>query len=107
MAPALTRRRYPESEECWHVYYGDVHAGTIAIRTGIPHDEDPWEWHCGFYPGSQPGEHTSGTALTFEEARAGFERNGDYDAASSLHRSLQLRQTSRVGKRRIGGIFRG
>jgi hypothetical protein len=21
-------------EECWHVYYGDVHAGTIAIRTG-------------------------------------------------------------------------
>jgi hypothetical protein len=29
-----------------------VHAGTIAIRTGIPHDEDPWGWSCGFYPGS-------------------------------------------------------
>jgi hypothetical protein len=27
-------------EECWHVYYGDVHVGTIAIRTGIPFDED-------------------------------------------------------------------
>ena len=31
--PALTRRRYPERQDCWHVYYGDVHAGTIAIRT--------------------------------------------------------------------------
>jgi hypothetical protein len=40
MAPALTRRRYPESEESWHDYYGDVHAGTIAIRTD---DEDPWK----------------------------------------------------------------
>jgi hypothetical protein len=29
-------------EECWHLYYGDVRAGTIAISTGIPRDEDPW-----------------------------------------------------------------
>jgi hypothetical protein len=28
--PELTRRRYPEREECWRVYYGDVHVGTIA-----------------------------------------------------------------------------
>jgi hypothetical protein len=28
--PALTRRRYPERQDCWHVYYGDVHVGTIA-----------------------------------------------------------------------------
>jgi hypothetical protein len=27
--PALTRRRYLERLDCWHVYYGDVHAGTI------------------------------------------------------------------------------
>ena len=41
--PALTRRRYTEyRDECWHIYYGDVHVGTIAILTGIPHDEDPW-----------------------------------------------------------------
>src|ERR1700682_1839372 len=54
--PALTRRRSTDArEECWHIYYGDVHAGTIAIRTGIPHDEDPWGWSCGFYPGSHPG----------------------------------------------------
>jgi hypothetical protein len=25
-------------EECWLVYYGDVHAGTIAIRSGNPTD---------------------------------------------------------------------
>jgi len=50
-----------------------VHAGTIAVRSGIPYDEDPWEWCCGFYPGSHPGEYQSGTAATFDEARADFE----------------------------------
>jgi hypothetical protein len=72
--PELTRRRSTDArEECWHIYYGDVHAGTIAIRTGNPHDEDPWEWHCGFYPGSEPGEQQNGTAATFDEARTDFE----------------------------------
>jgi hypothetical protein len=33
-------------------HYGDVHVGTIAERSGNPHDTDPWEWNCGFYPGS-------------------------------------------------------
>jgi hypothetical protein len=42
-------------------------------RTGNPHDTEPWEWRCGFYPGSRPGECSSGTADTFDEARAGFE----------------------------------
>jgi hypothetical protein len=69
--PALTRRRYPERQDCWHVYYGDVHVGTIAIRVGIPFGCHPWDWDCGFYPGCSPGEFTNGTAQTFE--RAGFE----------------------------------
>jgi hypothetical protein len=72
--PALTRRRSPERHDCWHVYYGDVHAGTIARRTGNPNDSDPWEWSCGFYPGCRPGEHTHGTAETFDQARADFEK---------------------------------
>jgi len=55
--PTLTRRRYPERPDCWHVYYGDVRVGTIARRVGNPHDTDPWEWDCGFYPGSHPREH--------------------------------------------------
>ena len=69
----LTRRRYPGRQDCWHVYFGDVKVGTIAIRTGIPHHEDPWGWICGFYPGSHPGEHTNGTAEPFDAARASFE----------------------------------
>jgi hypothetical protein len=72
--PEHTRRRYPDArEECWHVYYGEVHAGTLSKRTGNPHDTDPWEWRCGFYPGSHPGECRTGTAASLEEARAGFE----------------------------------
>lgn len=72
--PELTRRRYPERPDCWHIYYGDVQAGTIAVRVGIPHGEDPWGWFCGFYPGSEPGEHTTGTAPTFDDARVDFEQ---------------------------------
>jgi hypothetical protein len=51
-----------------------VRVGTIAIRTGIPHDKDPWGWSCGFYPGSHPGECTNGAAATFDQTRADFER---------------------------------
>src|ERR1700682_3759188 len=71
--PALTRRRYPERKDCWHVYYGDVDVGTIAIRAGIPHDKDPWGWSCGFYPGAGPGEYQYGTAPDFDLARGTFE----------------------------------
>src|SRR3979411_1110379 len=52
--PTLTARRYPERPDCWHIYYCDVRVGTIARRVGNPFDTDPWEWTCGFYPGSPP-----------------------------------------------------
>jgi len=72
--PELTRRRDLQArDECWHVYYSDVRVGAIAKRVGIPFDEHPWGWSCGFYPGSQPGECTDGTAATFDQARAEFE----------------------------------
>jgi hypothetical protein len=71
---AVTRRRSPEHrQECWEVYYGDIHAGTIIERVGNPHDTEQWEWRCGFYPGSLPGECQHGTAATFGQARAAFE----------------------------------
>src|SRR6266478_5201987 len=74
MPTTLTRRRSADHrQQCWHIYYGDVHVGTIAERVGNPHDTDPWEWSCGFYPGSHPGEHQGDTAATFEQARADFE----------------------------------
>jgi hypothetical protein len=73
--PALTRRRSLDApDECWHVYYGDVRVGTIAIRTGIPPHEDPWGWNCRFYPGSHPRECTDGTAANFDQARTDFEQ---------------------------------
>ena len=73
--PALTRRRdHDRREECWLIYYGDVRVGFIAIRSGIPNNQVPWGWRCGFYPGSEPGECTSGTATTFDQARADFDR---------------------------------
>ena len=55
------------------ICYGDVHVGTITIRSGNPADTDPWGWSCGFYPGSHPREDQSGTATTFDQARADFE----------------------------------
>jgi len=37
--PDPTRRRSADArDECWHVYYGDVRVGTIAIRSGNPSD---------------------------------------------------------------------
>jgi hypothetical protein len=67
--PALTRRRSSDRQNCWHIYYGDVQAGTIAKRVGNPHDTDQWEWICGFYPGSRPGEIQSGTSRSISHDR--------------------------------------
>jgi hypothetical protein len=52
---------------------GDVHVGTIGIRSGNPTETDQWGWRCGFYPGSNPGECKSGTAASFDAARSAFE----------------------------------
>jgi hypothetical protein len=72
--PALTRRRCPEArEECWRIYFGTVHVGTIAIRSGVPVYQDQWSWRLGFYPVSHRGEVAAGTAATFEQARRNFE----------------------------------
>ena len=44
-----------------------------ARSRSAQHDTDPWEWRCGFYPGSHPGECRNGTSANFDEARADFE----------------------------------
>jgi len=72
--PILSRRRSHDSHrEVWLVFYGDIPAGTIGERAGVPADLDRWGWTCGFYPGVEPRQHRHGSAPTFEEARAGFE----------------------------------
>src|SRR3981189_3022708 len=99
--PELTRRRSTDArEECWHVYYGDVLAGTIAIRSGNPHDEDPWEWRCGFYPGSHPGEHQDGTAASFDEARPDFAAAGTVFLAKRSEADVQAWRGQHAASRR-------
>jgi hypothetical protein len=66
------RRRQPPRKLA--IYYGDVRIGTIGERAGVPVDVDPWGWSCGFYPGLDPGQHRSGSAATFDQARADFEQ---------------------------------
>jgi hypothetical protein len=34
--PELTRRRSEDRQDCWHIYYGDVRAGTITMRVDNP-----------------------------------------------------------------------
>jgi hypothetical protein len=72
---SLTRRRDPNSrEEAWLIFYGDVRVGAIGRqRSGNPSGTDPWSWQCGFYPGSNPGDGSHGTAASFDAARAAFE----------------------------------
>ena len=71
--PQLTRKRVNDRPEIWHVCYSGVRVGVIVERSGAPPSADQWEWHCGFYPGSEPGERRYGTAASFEAARAAFE----------------------------------
>lgn len=71
--PHLTRRRYHERPDCWHIYYGDVCVGMITRRFGCPVDADQWEWGCGFYPGSEPHQREGNTAVDFEACRVAFE----------------------------------
>ncbi|MEY9636768.1 hypothetical protein ABIF66_005022 [Bradyrhizobium japonicum] len=54
--PELTRRLDPHRTDCWRIHYGDVHVGTISRSVGIPGAAESWQWSCGFYPGSNPGE---------------------------------------------------
>jgi hypothetical protein len=74
MPNTLTRRRDPGSrEEAWLIFYGDMRVGAIGQRSGNPVGTDAWFWRCGFYPRSNPGDGTNGTASDFEAARAAFE----------------------------------
>jgi hypothetical protein len=72
-SPPTPRRDPDVAQETWRIYYGDVYAGTIAQCVGNPGAAPMWQWRCGFYPGPRPGECTSGTAASFDQARADFE----------------------------------
>jgi hypothetical protein len=66
----LTRRRVEETRfESWAIFYGDVRIGSISARSGIPEWANQWQWTCGFYPGCEMHEITTGTAADYAEAR--------------------------------------
>jgi hypothetical protein len=71
--PELTRKRVNDRPQTWYVHFAGVRVGAIIERSGAPPSGDRWEWHCGFYPGSNPGEQRFGTAADFNTARAAFE----------------------------------
>jgi hypothetical protein len=71
--PALTRRPHPERSDCWHVFFGDVQVGTIAVQPGMPLSVQQWRWDCGFYPLDHRDRSHCGYASNFDQARIGFE----------------------------------
>jgi hypothetical protein len=66
--PALTRKRVNDRPVTWHVHYAGVRVGVIVERSGAPPSSNQWQWCCGFYPGSDPGDDRHGTAADFEAA---------------------------------------
>jgi len=47
LCPTLPRRADPTRADCWLVYYGDVHVGTIARHVGHPGAVEARQWQCG------------------------------------------------------------
>jgi hypothetical protein len=68
--PDLTRKRVQDRPETWHIHLADVRVGVIVERVGAPSGSDQWQWCSGL--GLKPRDQRSGTALTFDAARAAF-----------------------------------
>jgi hypothetical protein len=71
--PQLTRKRVNDRPVTWHAHYAGVRVGVIVEQSGAPPSSDQWQWCCGFYQGSHPGDDRHSTAATFAAARAAFE----------------------------------
>jgi hypothetical protein len=73
--PELSRRLLvPDPDkESWGTFYDGVRVGGISKRAGIPPGVPEWQWACGFRCDADgPGDHFSGIAETFDEARVAF-----------------------------------
>jgi hypothetical protein len=104
---ALTCCRSKDAqEECWHVFYGDVRIGTIAIRSGNPANPHPWEWHCGFYPGSHPRECTKRPRLHLSRRAPSLRTRGGSSSPGEPRRTFGCGAISRRGRQRsIGALI--
>ena len=69
--PVLTRRRSPDAmQETWLVYYGDMRVGTIALRLGQSSRHRSVGLALWLLSGQPSQGIDSGTAATFDRARA-------------------------------------
>jgi hypothetical protein len=67
----LTRRPDAHRPDCWRIFCADICAGWIAKTTTVA-AQVQWVWSAGFYPGTAPGEIRTGTAASYDEAKAAF-----------------------------------
>lgn len=67
----LTRRDPDARQEGWPIHYGDVHVGSIGLRSGNPIGSESRQWRGGFYPGSNLGDCTSGTIARVQHSFSG------------------------------------
>jgi hypothetical protein len=95
MLPASEAR----SADCWHIYFGDVHVGTITKSNSILNAEPKWQWLCGFYPGSEPGEQPGGTRGEFRGGPRGVRRR----LAHFVGGPYRSRLSSLAGPTRLDG----
>ena len=115
---ALTRCRSPDADpETWFVNYVVVRVGIIGRRAGVPADAGQWCWAVGFDPAADHGLRASGTAKTFEAARAVFDLAWQW-RCPMLAAGYRLKADDRstclwcgdwdcgYGKPRLGGAYR-
>jgi hypothetical protein len=71
-----TRRRNPDArQESWQVCYSDVRVGSIAMRSAIRPTPTRGAGAAASIRAAIQRECTSGTAATFDQARADFEES--------------------------------
>jgi hypothetical protein len=71
--PTLTRRRSEHRQQCWHIYYGDIHVGRLPSASAIRMTPIRGNGTAVSIRALIRAS-ISLTAATFEEARADFER---------------------------------
>ena len=105
----LTRRPDPTHPDCWQIFCGDVHVGTIAKKAaGGKAAIEWWHWRAGFYAGTRPGEIKTGKAISLKVANVRFYRAWLAFAASRTEADFQaLRDHIEWTRRKYAALDNG
>lgn len=71
MTDLILRRRNVENHEAWDIVHGDVPVGGLSKINGTG-STMLWQWCCGFYPGCDKRQQSSGNEDDLDEAKARF-----------------------------------